>query len=93
MLLTPFQLFYKWILIMLSGTKSIHIFFILFSFTFYWSSSCRYPANVAISKIIFGILKIKQSYFFKVKITQNLFDFDLDEIRTANDKLLGLVIK
>ena len=49
MFLTPFQLFYKWIFIMLSDAKSIRILFLLFSFTFYWSSSCRYSENVTIN--------------------------------------------
>ena len=47
----------KWILIMFSGTKSIHILFLLFSFAFYWSSSCRYSANVAINNAYLWDLK------------------------------------
>ena len=86
MFLTPFQLFYKWIFIMLSDAKSIHILSLLFSFAFYWSSSCRYSANVAINNAYLWDFKNQAELLFKVKITQNIFDFDLDEIRTANDK-------
>ena len=93
MLLKPFQLFYKWILIILSGTKYIHILFLLFCFAFNWSSSCRYSANVVINNAYLWDLKNQAELLFKVKITQILFDFDLDEIRTANNKWMNLIIK
>ena len=93
MFLISFQLFYKWISIMLFVTKSIHILFLLFSFTFNWSSSCRYSANVAINNAYLWDFKNQAELLFKVKITQNLFDFDLDKIRTTNDKWMNLIIK
>ena len=94
MFLISFQLFYKWTFIMLSDAKSIRILFLLFSFTFYWSSSHIYSANVSINNAyLWDFKKLSRATSFKVKINQNLFDFDLDEIRLANDKWMNLIIK
>ena len=67
--------------------------FLLFSFAFYWSSSWRYSANVAINNTYLWDKKNQAELFFLVKITQILFDFDLDEIRTPNDKWMNLIVK